>query len=113
MTSSKKTLQRESSIIHLRREIKDLTGSLNEVRDLVFSQMEVKRKILLDQMKSLATMQNLETEVLHLETDFGDKERELQVRMVEMEKRMLELEKNVVAAKSSWHDSREVVAITI
>lgn len=109
MVNSKESLQRTPLIIHLRREIKDLIGSLVEVRALVFSQMEVKGKALLDQMQSLATMRDLRNEVLLLETDFGDKERELQVRMLEMERRMLELEKDVVAANSSWHDSREVL----
>lgn len=106
-------MQRAPLIIHLSREIKNLIESLGEVRALVFCQMEVKENTMLDQMQSLATMQNLKTEVLHLETDFGDKEREFQVRMLEMEKRMLELEKDVVAASSSWNDSREVVSFAI
>ncbi|KAF3333862.1 Phragmoplast orienting kinesin 2 [Carex littledalei] len=107
------TLQRAPLIIHLSREIKNLIDSLGEVRALVFCQMEVKENTLLDQMQSLATMQDLKTEVLHLETDFGDKEREFQVRMLEMEKRMLELEKDVVAANSSWNDSREALKLEL
>ncbi|KAJ3685500.1 hypothetical protein LUZ61_014664 [Rhynchospora tenuis] len=107
IVTSDEILQRSSLIIRLRSEIKDLIYSLDEVRDLVTSRMDVKGKALLDQMQSLASMEDLQTEVLRLETDFRHKEREFQVRMLEMERKMHELETVVAAANSSWHETRE------
>lgn len=101
-------LDGKTTIVLLRRELESALVSLDGVQAHMVKLVSEKEEMTQLEMQSKKNIEHLTVEVLRLESEINDKERQFKLRLLELEEKLQAIEGSTVTSNVCWRKMKEV-----
>ncbi|XP_020273285.1 kinesin-like protein KIN-12F isoform X2 [Asparagus officinalis] len=110
---SQNILDRERTIVLLRRELESAFDSLREVKAQMVKLLDEKEDVKQSEVQSKKNVEHLTVEVLLFKSEMIDKEQQFESRLLELEEKLQRVEESTVSSNVCWHEMKEGLEVEL